>query len=229
MAILIGSVLGNFRGRLGSITARINAGRTIFAALPSSYKDANTQEQQDYRSKLGTSAKFCSGINNSLTLRKLWKSQTPHLLSPFNYMVKENASKVGLTVPTEFCITSPPQGFAFTASDINLTESAVTATVPALNSFISLPPEASAVKFAGIVCYSDPVNEGTELFVVTPLEKSVATYNFATLYSLSIPLSAVQINLATQYQRKTIFIGAIVTDVSELDTLAHSDSVSAVL
>ncbi len=229
MAILVGSVLGNFRGRLGTICARINAGRTIFAALPSSFNDANTQEQQDYRSKLATSAKFCSGINNSLVLRKLWKMHTPELLSPFNYMVKENASKVGLTAPTEYCLTSPPQGFAFTASNINVTESAVTATIPALDSFLSLPPESSAVKFAGIVCYSDPVNEGMEIFVVTPLDKTVASYNFAAQYSLSIDLSPVQLNLGTLYQRKTVFIGVIVTDEAGNDTLAHSDSVSAVL
>jgi len=229
MAILIGSVLGNFRGKLGNLAARIIEGRTIFAARPSSFNDPKTQEQLDLRSKLGTSAKFCSGINNSLTLRKLWKMRRPPLMSAFSYMVQQNVGLVGLTAPTEYCITSPPQGFAFTASNINVTESAVTATIPALTSFISLPPEASAVKFAGIVCYSDPVNEGMEIFVVTPLDKTVASYNFATQYSLSIDLSPVQLNLGTLYQRKTVYVGVIVTDESGNDTLAHSDSVSAVL
>ncbi|HOJ19692.1 MAG: hypothetical protein GX452_10070 [Ignavibacteriales bacterium] len=229
MAILIGSVLGNFRGRLGNICARINAGRTIFAALPSSFKDANTQEQQDYRSKLTTSAKFCSGINNNLTLRKLWKLRTPELLSPFNYMVKVNAKKVGLIAPTGDCLTSPPQGFAFTANSISVTESAVTATIPALETFLSLPPEASGVKFAGIVCYSDPLNEGMEVFVVTSLNKTVESYNFTTQYSLSIDLSPVQVALGAVYQKKTVFLGVIVTDESGNDILAHSDSVSEVL
>jgi len=229
MAILIGSVLGNLRGKLGNLAARINAGRTILSARPSSFNDPKTQEQIELRSKLGTAAKFSSGINNSLTLRKLWKMKRPPLMSAFSFMVQQNVSHVGLTEPTEYCITSPSQGFAYSATDINMTESAVTATIPALTSFISLPPEASAVKFAGIVCYSDPVNEGTELFVVTPLEKAVATYNFGSQYSLSIPLSAVQLNLGTQYQRKTVFLGVIVTDVSELQVIAYSHSDSAVL
>ncbi|HOJ18113.1 MAG TPA: hypothetical protein PLT92_06085 [Ignavibacteriaceae bacterium] len=229
MAILIGSVLGNFRGKLGNLAARIIEGRTIFAARPSSYDDPMTPEQIDYRSKLGTAAKFSSGINNVLTLRKLWKKMRPPLMSAFSYMVQQNVKLVGTEAPTADCITSPPNGFLYSSADLTVAEANVTATIPALDTFISLPPEASGVKFAGVISYGDPINEGMEEFVVTPIEKEVEGYNFSAQYSLTIPLSSVQVNLATLYQRKTVYLGLIVTDEGGSEVIAHSDSISAVV
>ena len=156
MAILVGSVLGNFKGKLGNLSARIDSGRTIFSAMPSSYTDANTDEQQSNRKKLAVSAKFCSGINNNPYLRKLWKMHRPKYFSAFNYMVAENAKLVSDTAPTEDNISAPPEGFPFNANDIILTDYDVTATIPPLSSLISIPSEATNVIFTGTLTFLNP-------------------------------------------------------------------------
>jgi len=229
MAILIGSVLGNFRGKLGNLYARCDSGRTIFAAMPSSFNDANTDEQQSNRSKLAVAAKFCSGINNNLQLRKLWNMNKPKYFSPFNFMVAQNAKLVGETEPTEACLSAPPEGFPFTATDVVLTDYDISATIPALSSLISIPPEASSVTFAGVLTFSNPVDEKYAPFITTGINKNVSSYNFENPYSLTMSLDSVQKTLLTNYQRSLFHFSVIITDASGSEYILHSDSIGKTL
>jgi len=229
MAILVGSVLGNFKGKLGNLYARCDSGRTIFAAMPSSFNDANTDEQQSNRKKLAVSAKFCSGINNNPYLRKLWKMHRPKYFSAFNYMVAENAKLVSDTAPTEDNISAPPEGFPFNANDIILTDYDVTATIPPLSSLISIPSEATNVIFTGTLTFLNPNDEKYAPFVTTEVTKSVPGYNYGNPYSFIYSLNNVQRNLLTAYQRSMFHFSVIITDASGSEYILHSDSIGTTL
>jgi len=226
MAIIYQNPNGKISGRLGPIYARIVKGRNIFAIMPIPTGRLYDQFSQKYQ-KFAAAVKFCGALSLYPKLKALNESLRGRFFSGFHALVNKNLPNVGLTGPTEFN-SIVVSGFGVTMSDINVTETVCTATVPALNAFLELPADAVNVRFIGAIVYSDPVNPSDPAFQVTGLQKAVATYNFAASYSLSVALSAFQIKLGTDYQRKTVHILAVLESATDL-VLDNSVSVSAVL
>lgn len=227
MAIIYQNPNGKISGRLGPIYARIVKGRNIFAILPiptGRLYDTLTNAYQ----KFATAVKFCSALSTSPKLKKLNESIRGRFFSGYHAMLSKNVKLVGLTAPTEYN-SVVVDGFGISMSNINITETAVTATVPALNTCLDLPADAADVRFLGAIVYSDPVEpEKDPAFLVTQVEKQVTSFNFAASYSFTQNLSAYQLNLGTRFQRKTVYLAAVIESETSL-VLANSISNAAVL
>ncbi|MHC1738992.1 MAG: hypothetical protein AB9882_13380 [Ignavibacteriaceae bacterium] len=212
MAIILQNPNGKLRGKLGPIYARIVKGRNIFSILPAPVPRAEIPFSEKY-SKWATTIKFVRGLIAHEALRALNEKLRGTYYSGYHALVSKNVTKSGTTAPTEYNLVAV-EGFNHVVSNMNVTESAFTATVPALNSSIYLAQEETDVRFAGVIVYSDPVDPASSPFLVTPLDKSVASYNFAASYSLSISLDPVQLKAGTEYQRKTVYLTIITRDTN---------------
>ncbi|MHC1737082.1 MAG: glucosaminidase domain-containing protein [Ignavibacteriaceae bacterium] len=169
-----------------------------------------------------------SPLYSYVKLKALIESIRRRFYSGFHSILSANVKLVDLISPTEYNKVVPT-GFGWTPSNINVTESALTATVPPLNYLCELPGDASGVRFLGDICYSYPVEpEKYSPFLMTKIEKEVPSYNFAITYSLSQTLSSYQLNLGSRFQRKTVYISAVLEDAASL-FLLNSDTVSVVL
>jgi hypothetical protein len=227
MAIIYQNPNGKISGRLGPIYARIVKGRNIFAIMPiptGRLFDALTNQYQRFK----VAVKFCSALSLYPKLKALNESLRGRFFSGYHALVSKNIKLVGLTAPTEYN-TIAVSGFGFVASNINVTESAVTATIPALNGQTEIPLDASQVRFLGSIVYSDPVEpEKDPPFQVTGVEKEVASFNFTAQYSFTQNLSPFQLSLGTRYQRKTVYLLSVIESETGL-VLQNSQSASAVL
>jgi len=227
MAIIYQNPNGKIAGRLGPIYARIVKGRNIFAIMPiqtGRLYDTLTQQYQKFK----VAVQFCSALSLYPKLKALNESLRGRFFSGYHALVSKNFKLVGLAAPTEFN-SIVVSGFGMVASDINLTETAVTAVIPALNAQTEVPADATQVRFLGSIVYSDPVDPLTDPpFQVTGVEKAIATYNFAAVYNLSQTLSPFQQKLGTTYQRKTVYIAAVLESTTGL-VLSNSSSTAAVL
>ncbi|MHC1737154.1 MAG: hypothetical protein AB9882_04010 [Ignavibacteriaceae bacterium] len=227
MAIIYQNPNGKISGRLGPIYAKIVKGRNIFAIMPiptGRLYDALSNAYDKFR----VASKFASALSHWPSFKSLNESLRGRFYSGFHAILSGNVKLVGLTAPTEYN-KIVVDGFGFTASNINVTETAVTATIPALNTQMDPPAEASAATFLGVVCYSDPVEpEKYPPFIMTKIEKEVPSFNFAASYSFTQNLSPYQLSLGTQYQRKTVYL-AVTIDDDAGHILLNSATAAAVL
>jgi len=227
MAIIYQNPNGIIKGTIGPLYAKYVKGRNIFCIRPvptGRLYDTMTDVYQRWR----TTVRFCKGLSKITPLKKLNEKIRGNFFSGYNALISKNNGKCGLTAPTENN-TIVVDGFSIVMSNINLTETAVTATVPALNTLTYIPEGGVDVRFLGSIVYSDPVEaEKDPPFLVTPVDKTVAAYNFAAQYSFSQNLDAVQLNLGARYQRKIVYLLASVTD-ADGTYLVNSQSASAVL
>jgi len=227
MAIIYQNPNGKISGSLGPIYARIVKGRNIFAIKPIPTGRVYEKLTNTYQ-KFRTTGRFCAGLNQIPALHDLNEKIRGRFFSGYHALFSKNFALSGNTAPTEYN-TIVVDGFAIVLSNINLTESAVTATVPALNGLAYIPAEGVNVRFLGSIVYSDPVEaEKDPPFQVTPVEKEVASYNFAAQYSFTDSLDPVQLSFGARYQRKTVYLMASVEDVNGTHLL-NSQSASAVL
>ena len=227
MAIIYQNPNGKISGRLGPLYARIVKGRNIFAIMPiptGRLYDALSSAYAKFR----VASKFASALNGFVSLKALNESIRGRFYSGFHAILSANVKLVGLTAPTEYNVVTV-DGFGMAASNINVTESAVTATIPALNGLCELPADASQVRFLGSIVYSDPVEpEKDPPFQVTGVEKEVASFNFTAQYSFTQNLSPFQLSLGTKYQRKTVYLLSVIESETGL-VLQNSQSATAVL
>ena len=227
MAIIYQNPNGKISGRLGPIYARIVKGRNIFAIMPIPTGRLYEQLTSAY-ARFRVAVKFSAALSTYPKLKALNESIRGRFFSGYHAILSKNVKVVGLTAPTEYNAIVV-DGFGFTPSNINVTESAVTATIPALDTLCDIPVDAANVRFLGAVVYSDPVEpEKDPAFLVTKLEKEVPSYNFATSYSFTTNLSPYQLNLGTRFQRKTVYLAAVIESESSL-VLSNSNCATAVL
>ncbi|HPO54707.1 MAG: hypothetical protein GX452_02580 [Ignavibacteriales bacterium] len=208
MAIIYQNPNGKIVGKLGPIYAKMVKGRNIFAIMPIPTGRLYESLTDQYK-KFRTAVKFASALSAFPKLKKLNESLRGRFFSGYNALVSKNLKFVGIATPSDNC-TIVVEGFGFAATDIAVSETAVSATVPAMDSLTEIPEEAANVRFLGSVVYSDAVDPNDEPFMVTTLEKEVQNYNFSNPYSFSHNLSAYQLGLAEKYQRKTVYLAAVI-------------------
>ena len=227
MAIFCQNPNRKISGRLGPIYARIVKGPNIFPIMTiptGQFYDAFTYKYPRFK----VAVKFCSALSLYPSLKALNESLRGCFFSGYHALLSKNINFVGLTAPTEYNSIAV-SGFWFSVSNIKVTETAVTATIPALDTKTEVPTGASQVRFICAVVYSDPVEaEKDPPFQVTGVEKVVASFNFAASYSFSKNLSPYQLNLGTRYQRKTVYLLSVIESETGL-VLQNSQSASAVI
>jgi len=228
MALIYQNPNGKISGRLGPLYARIVKGRNIFAIMPVPGTRTDIDITTDKYLMFAVAVKFCAALSLYPKLKALNESLRGRFFSGYHALISKNIKLVQPHVPCD-ANSIVVSGFGFTMSGINVTETACTATVPALNGFLELPADAVNVRFLGAIVYSDPIEpEKDPPFRVTGLQKLVAAFNFISIYNLSVALSDFQKDLASKYRVKTVFLVSVLESATET-VLTNSISVSAVL
>lgn len=90
MGIVTGGILGKFKGKVGNIVGAVTGGQNIVKAMPASYNDKNSAEQQAQRSAFATAVAIHKLLAPSVKATNKERSAT---LSEFNVFMKQNVSK----------------------------------------------------------------------------------------------------------------------------------------
>jgi len=90
MARASSGVLGNFKGKLGKVAARIVEGDTILSARPASFKASNSPKLVKPRQKFAVTVAFASNVASLQTLHDIWQLNKEPKMSAFNTITKRN-------------------------------------------------------------------------------------------------------------------------------------------
>lgn len=212
MAIIDLGILGPVKNKVGPVVGFMWGGLNVLRSyvIPA---NPRTVRQTSQRNKFRVTVEMAKSIITLPALKYFWNLAKGTSRTAFAKIVSELVEVSGTTAPTSENQILPQQNTALgVATDTTLTALALTSTIPALDSIVSPHEDASGVTFPCLICYSDPMNEGYAPFIMTTASKDVEAYNFVASYSLSIPLSPLQVQLGTLYQKKTVFVAAVIQD-----------------
>ena len=213
MAIIYQNPNGKIRGRLGPLYAKIVKGRNIFCIMPPKIGKMKEEmiDSLPRLKKFRVSTKFATNICGIGLLRDLNEQLRGYYYSAYTLLVSKNYSTVSEVAPTTNSIIVP-RGFNIEVSSVIFTESGITGSIPALNSYTEIPETAKNVTIAGALVYTNPILEGGEKFITTRILKEVTNYQFTTIYNMNIPLDLYQQKLATLYNGKILYLTIIIQD-----------------
>lgn len=205
MARLKGNVIGNFCGRLGNLSVRVVAGRTILAARPSSYNVNYSPSAVLVRKKFSVASKLGKFILSLPALEVIWKSVKEETLSAFNTILKNNFKLVSADKPTVDNIITPG-GFSLPVSTASVDADKITASISELNTKTVFTPEEVNLSANAVVCFTDPVNPDDEPYQIIACSKEIENYNFDQAYELQIDLDVRQQLIAAKYTKKILLL-----------------------
>lgn len=212
MAIIDLGILGPVKNKVGPVVGFMWSGLNVLRSyvIPA---NPRTVRQTTQRNKFSVTVQMAKSIITLPALKYFWNLAKGTSRTAFAKCVSELVEYSGTTAPTGDNQILPQQNTAVgLATATTVTGSALTSTIPALDTVVDPHEGASQVTFPCLICYSDPVNEGYDDFVMTTSSKVVEAYNFMASYSLSIPLTPFQVSLGSLYQKKTVFMAAVIQD-----------------
>lgn len=227
MAILVGSPIGNLRGKLGPLYARITRGMTILSILPTRSSESFSEVPTDKQKKFAVTIRLAKNLIRFNEIKNIWKSNLNGFSAPYNYIIHKNFEQSSVDSPTESNVITP-SGFNAAVTDITLSDFDLTASVAPLNQSTYISENEVSVLFTGAIVFSNPSDPKDELFEVTPLNKAVSNYNFSNPYSLTYSLDPVQKTFLTRYQKMIVFLTVITKDASN-KTVQFSRTISATI
>ena len=204
MAILNGNVIGNLRGKLGNLSARIVNGKTILAARPSSFNASQDPASLTVRSKFAVTAKLASQIISLPTLSVIWKKVQNVANSVFNEVFQSNFAYSSTERPTVDNIITPG-GFALPVQAATVLVDNLTMELLALTSASVFTPEEVNLSANGVICYYDPINPADPAYQFITLNHEIANYTFDQTFELNIAFNVNQEALAAKYQHSILF------------------------
>jgi hypothetical protein len=224
MARASGGVLGNFKGKLGKVSARIVEGDTILCARPASFKASNAPKNVEVRKKFSVTVAFASNVTRLQTLHDIWKLNKGPKMSAFNTITKENFALSSAQAPTLNNIITPG-GFGSPVTAAAIAAGKLTGTLAAINSVAILSANETDLSIDAIVCLSDPKADGDPFYKLIPLSKEVAGFNFSQVYNLEIDLNVVDAPEIAKYNQKMIYL-AVATKSADGKLVQYSRSYS---
>jgi hypothetical protein len=90
MGLVTGGILGKFSGKVGNIVGAVSGGQNIVKAMPSSYNDKNSTEQQAQRSAFAQTVALHKLLSPAV---KALNKERAATLSAFNVFMKKNVGK----------------------------------------------------------------------------------------------------------------------------------------
>lgn len=212
MAILRQGILGGFRNKVGSVVGYRWVDLDVIRGyvIPA---NPNSTDQQTQRNKFTACLPFSQIVYSFPDLVYFWELVKGSAKTAWAAILKANIAKCQTNGISTNQRVLPDNVFDYEPNSISAGASNLTATIPALNTFLDIPVGASSVSFVGVLAFLDPDDPLQHPYIVTGLLKAVSGYTFTAEYSLSIALSEVQKTAATLYATKMIYICAVIKDV----------------
>ncbi len=205
MARLEESVIGNFRGKLGRLSARIRNGRTILSARPSSFNVSNQPDQVNIRKRFGVAIQLAKVINNNPDLQKIWKDVSPAGLTPFNSIIKVNFEYSQTDRPTDKNVLTPG-GFSFNVTSAVIGTDDITVDLPALNIYKNFSADEKDLAAYIILIPFSPVDAQYDFYKMISLMHTETNYDPASALNFAVSLSVSEKNLLTNYNQKLLLL-----------------------
>jgi len=221
MARVSSNVIGNFSGKLGNLSARINHGRTILAARPASFNAPMDASAIERRNIFLATLKFATQVANLPVLKKVWAKVTPSDLSEANQIVSANYKYSSAAKPTVDNIITPG-GFVLNIQNTLLDAAKLTADIPALTTVAIMDPAEVNCNFSVVICYHTPLAEGDDPYNIITLSKDVPNFQFGVQYNLQLDLNIVQKAIAAKYDGSIVYL-AVVPKTAD-DRILHYSS-----
>lgn len=206
MAILTGSVIGQFRGKLGDLAARIIGGRTILARRPTSFKVNNSATMVEIRKKFLVAVRFVQGMLTLEPLAEVWQKVKTTGMSVYNYGVKQNYPQASADKPSVDNLLTPNDGFALNVTAADVAEDAVTLQIAPLDEVMIHTVEEREYTPNLVICYYNPVNPDDAPYAVVPVKAEKMMLDSANPIVLNVPLNVVQQAAGAKYQKSILYL-----------------------
>jgi len=226
MARSVGGVLGNFKGKLGKVSARIIKGDTILAARPASFKESTSAKHAEVKQQFAVTIAFSSAVSDLPALYEIWKLKKKDDLSVTNTIFRKNYSLSTAQAPTLKNIISP-DGFGTPVTAAAVAAGKLTGTLAALSSVVAIPEGSTNLSINGLICISDPKTEGDPFYKIIPVTKEVANFAFTQTYNLEIDLDAQNAADVAAYNQKNIYL-AVAIKTADNQIIAYSKSYAVI-
>lgn len=205
MARVSGNVIGNFKGRLGNLSARIVEGDTILSARPSSFNVSQAPASVEARQKFAVSGSFAKNILGIPILEAIWKEVKLSGMSIYNTVFKKNYDYVAVDKPTIDNIITP-QGFSLPVTSAVLSANNLAVELNALDTSAVISADEKNLTLASLVVFHNPLSSDDEAFKIIKLSKDEVNFSFDSAYTITINLDVTQKAVAAKYQNKILYI-----------------------
>ncbi len=202
MASLEKRVLGELRGKVGGIVAKVRYGKQYIASLPSGYRMSKAPHEVDKRNKFKVNGKFAGAIKESGLLYRVWEKEKAPAVHAWNKICKINFKLCEPERPSARNLITPG-GFPLPVTNIRDFSDRIEIE---LGTFEILSEE-KKITFIVIISFYEPEVKENPYFEIRRLTNY--TYEDSKFV---FKYSAAEEHLAVAYKHKTIFIAAVTED-----------------
>ncbi len=209
MAILSGSPIGLWRGKLGNMVGRIMDGRTILSMRPDSFHVNNSPEMVEIRKKFAVTLSFVSNMLKLSAIHEIWEKLKESRMTVYNYAFKKNYRLSSSDKPTVDNLLTPIDGFPITVTAAAVGETAVTGQIAALESVLITTPEDFTYNPNVLICFYNPVDPNDAPYQIVTAKGIPQLMDTINPITISVPLNVVQQNIAAKYENSTLYIALV--------------------
>jgi hypothetical protein len=199
MAGLEQKVLGTIKGKVGGIVGKVRNGKQYIASLPSHYTMSQAPHEVDKRNKFKVNGKFARAIKASDILYKIWDIEKAPATNAWNKICKVNFKLCNTDRPSLKNVITP-DGFNLPVTNAAALPGGIEVDIESFN----LQETESVVVFELLICFYNPVNEGTNYFELSRL----TDYGIEDL-KLTFNYSQQERQLAAAYKNIVIYLAAV--------------------
>lgn len=225
MARLVNPVFGNFRGRIGTLSARVRNGVTILSARPSSFNASDDPANIAIRDRFRVTSGLSSAINGIDDLKKVWDAVSPAGLSAFNAIFKENFDYADADKPSINNKLTPDGGFSFDVTSAVVDSATVVVDLPALNTYKTFGAGEQDLSAYIVLVPFDPVDPQYDYFSPLTLEYNEPNYDNSAALNFTVNLSQSQQNETALYNQSLLLM-CLATKDAEANVVEYSSTYS---
>lgn len=225
MARLVNPVFGNFRGRIGTLSARVRNGVTILSARPSSFNASDDPANIAIRDRFRVTSGLSSAINGMDDLKKVWDAVSPAGMSAFNAIFKENFDYADADKPSINNKLTPDDGFSFDVTSAVVDSATVVVDLPALNTYKTFGAEEQDLSAYIVLVPFDPVDPQYDYFSPLALEYNEPNYDNSAALNFTVNLSQSQQNETALYNQSLLLM-CLATKDAEANVVEYSSTYS---
>lgn len=222
MAELKGNVLGNIRGKIGTISGRVRDGKNYLASLPSSFNAPTDPSSMARREKFKMAVLFAKYVNVNPLLKSIWDEKNTSNATVFNMVMQQNYKLLQNNSPSVYNIITPGIGFNPNLASAAYADGDVTITTNVLSETLQIDPAVETKLTAvGFIYAEDPSSGNVELFNFYNFSADPQDIVLDTGMTFTSSLGYAQRLQLEQYQTIKIY-SALITLNDELNPVQYS-------
>lgn len=206
MAELKGNVLGNIRGKVGTVSGRVKNGKNYIVSLPSSFNAPTDPSSLARREKFKVAVLFAKAINADPLLKAIWKDKNTSNASVFNMVMQLNYKLLENSSPSGFNIISPGDGFNPNYSSADYLDGTITIVTNPLNESTEIDPAVETkISTTGLIYADDPTSDTVEIYQFYNFSAANQDIVMDTAITFTIDLPYTQKMQLQKYQTVKIY------------------------